>query len=447
MGASDDEGFVVVDAHGPNIRPSARRAPTRKSARKKLPAIPKASSPQEPTNDTLGLNHAHPSRRAPSTSPVKRKRSTSSAARSPARSSSPCEIDELDEGASRRYKKPAASSSSPKDVSAANSSPAKRKSKAADKEAKPKKPSKAALERAKLEEIRKDKHFKKLDDAAIKRIAKAHHERLYLIHRYRDGVQLKEAFDVCGSKGNVYKILIDRNVSCSCMDFKLRRQVCKHLLFVYIKVLRLASNLPVYSDIRLTQDQVQQVFDESLSDPVAQALAKPELRDAWKKAVGYKSDDSETASDSSASGSNDAPVGKRLIPEEGDVCGVCYEDLEPGSVEGLEFCLKSCGRPIHTDCLETWFKTRGFARTCIWCRGKWHDAYEEQTHCKKDNGYGIGIGRRGAVVDSSGRQLNLAAAVGRDEDVMDVADAADPEVHDPDTLPDAAEANEPNGWD
>ncbi len=131
-----------------------------------------------------------------------------------------------------------------------------------------------------------------------------------------------------------------------------------------------------------------------------------------ESAVGYKPTDAELAS-----GSNGVLVaeeeGKKLIPGEGDVCGVCYEDLEIGSTEGLEFCLKSCGRPIHTDCLQTWFNSRGYAKTCIWCRAPWHDPNKVEKPDLREDGYGIGLGRRGAVVDSStGRQLNLAEAAG-----------------------------------
>lgn len=337
--------------------------------------------------DAVGLNSNHPSRRTV-TGPIKRKRSTSSASRS----NDSDERDELEEGPSRKYKRPAAKRS--------GSSKAKAQAKEKD-AAKPKKISMAQRQRDKLEQLRKDRHFRRLDDDALKRIMKVSLERMYLIHRFRSPGYMREEFHVSGSVGNVYNVVLDRQVSCSCMDFSLRRKVCKHLLFVYIKVLRLKGHLPVYTQVRLSADEVAQVFDEALENPVAQALAKPELRKAWETAVGYKPTEDELAA--GASEESNVPAGKRRLPEEGDVCGVCYEDLEPGSTEGLEFCVESCGRPIHSDCLETWFTTRGYDHTCIWCRAKWHDSVP-----KKPNGYGIGTGRRGAVVDAAtGRQLNL----------------------------------------
>lgn len=420
MSSLNEDGFEVVAVSSAGIKRSVKAA-IRKSTRTKLPSITKTASPTE-TVEALGLNADHPSKRNVRGS-IKRKRSASTASQSERNDfSSADERDELAEGPSRKYKKPA--------VKASRASPAKdkptKKGKATEKkEPKPKKITKAGMERQKVEELRSDKHFGKLDDAAIKRIAKVSIERMYLIHRFRDGQQLKEEFDISGSKGNVYKVTLDRQTKCSCMDFCMRRQVCKHLLFVYIKVLRLEGHLPVFSRVRLSEDELEQVFEEALENPVAHAMAHPELRKAWATAVGYELEEDEA----SGSDQHTLPPGKRMIPEEGDVCGVCYEDLEAGSIEGLEFCLQSCGRPIHTDCLETWFSTRGYDRTCIWCRARWHDRLDR----KKANGYGVGLSTRGAVVDAWGKQLNLAAVAGLNNPV--VPEPAEPG---PGAIPEAA---------
>lgn len=414
--ASSDDDFEVVDAKGPTIRPS--RSTARKATRGKLPAIPRrplVTIPGDtpPTPETSGSDSPLANRNIR----PKRKRSSS------AQSSTPEEYDELDEASKRRYKKPAGRKSS-----AEGASPTKGKAKADKKEAKPKKVSKAAIKRAKLEEIRNDRHFGKLEEAAIVRIANVQLDRMYLIRRFRRDQQLREEFDIFGSTGNVYKVVVARQVECTCMDFKIRRQVCKHLLFVYIKVLQLGGHLPIYSSLRnLSNDVLEQIFEEARPNPVAEVHAAKGIRQAWETSVGYEP----SASNSSQDRTVDSSEGKRLIPGEGDVCGVCYEDLEPGSTEGLEFCLKSCGRPIHTDCLETWFNSRGFNRTCIWCRARWHDATAStQQKDPREDGYGIGVGRRGWVVDrATGRLLNLAAAA-LDEEVEETfaaaaADAAD----------------------
>lgn len=286
----------------------------------------------------------------------------------------------------------------------------------AAKEAKPKKLSKAAKERAKLEELRNDPHFGKLDEDSIKRISKAYLERLYLIHRFRNVGLLKEEFDVCGSKGNIYKATLANTVRCTCIDFSIRRRACKHLLFVFLRVLRIPGHLPVYTTTDLTNADLEQIFSEAQDDPVAEALATPDLRKAWETAVGYKPDAETDSSTASQASNNNRKQGKRLIPE-GDLCGVCYEDFEPGQEDSLEYCLRSCGRALHRDCLETWARSvsRGPV-TCIWCRAEWYEPRGGQGSADPSvytNGYGIGVGSRGTVVDANtGRQLNLAAAAG-----------------------------------
>ncbi len=273
-----DAEFEVVDARGPGVKRRVAARPTRKSTRTKLPSIPKVPSPDATevagTSSSAAIDVDVDVDPPEASKPAKRKRSTRSTTRSPSHGHDDLEYDELEEGSKRKYKKPAAKRASPK----------KGKVAAKPKEPKPKKISKAAMERAKLEELHNDEHFGKLDDATIKRIAKAHLERMYLIHRFRNPQRLREEFDVCGSKGNVYKVVVTApRVECTCMDFHLRRQVCKHLLFVYIKVLRLPGYLPVYSGIRLSNADIEDVFEEALHDPVAEALANPVLRKAWSR--------------------------------------------------------------------------------------------------------------------------------------------------------------------
>jgi hypothetical protein len=43
-------------------------------------------------------------------------------------------------------------------------------------------------------------------------------------------------FSILGSTGNVYEVRVEQVPSCSCPDFHKRRELCKHLIFVYLKV-------------------------------------------------------------------------------------------------------------------------------------------------------------------------------------------------------------------
>jgi len=69
------------------------------------------------------------------------------------------------------------------------------------------------------------------------RISRALSQRLYLVHRKETSVKgsLQHEFAVLGSTGNVYQVRISKHPFCSCPDHS-KGNVCKHILFVFLKV-------------------------------------------------------------------------------------------------------------------------------------------------------------------------------------------------------------------
>ena len=152
------------------------------------------------------------------------------------------------------------------------------------------------------------------------RIVRVLCQRMYLINRYRSEGRPSEDFDVYGSGGNVYKVTVGPATKCSCMDWRIRRGLCKHLIFVLLKVLSIGMSSPILLNNSLTAEQVEDLFESARPNPVdADAMAPTEVREAWEMSVGLRS----------ASGSKDRdqaePEGKRLLPVEGDCCPICYE--------------------------------------------------------------------------------------------------------------------------
>ncbi|PWZ00764.1 hypothetical protein BCV70DRAFT_200025 [Testicularia cyperi] len=287
---------------------------------------------------------------------------------------------------------------------------------------KPRKLSRAAQEQIKMEEFKADPNFRRLDDSQIRRLARVFLDRMYLVHRQKSTIMPnQEEFQVFGSRGNIYRVTVDYECKCTCIDFVKNKSPCKHMLFVYYKVLRLPSSSPAYMFTTLGTAQLVQIFAEALADPVAEAVASKGVRKAWEEAIGYQG--GEEASTSATTIETAKRPGKRILPEAGDLCGVCFEDLPKGSEENLEFCLESCGRPIHTDCLQMWFQNRStdaygraMEKTCIWCRAPWPESKTEDRDRSSGfydeyRGYGRGPDQRGVVRDQrTGLQLNLAAA-------------------------------------
>jgi SWIM zinc finger len=69
-------------------------------------------------------------------------------------------------------------------------------------------------------------------------------QRMFLIERSgRTDNALEEDFSVLGSTGNVYVVKIARVPTCTCPDFEKHQVACKHVLFVFLKVLKVREPL------------------------------------------------------------------------------------------------------------------------------------------------------------------------------------------------------------
>ena len=107
-------------------------------------------------------------------------------------------------------------------------------------------------------------------------------ERLYLIER-RDAsvtspsglVTLKVVFSVLGSTGNVYEAVICRQPSCTCTDFRERNQICKHLLFIYVKVLRVSRDSHIPVQRALLRSELSEILTPAQQQPTANSNHHP----------------------------------------------------------------------------------------------------------------------------------------------------------------------------
>jgi hypothetical protein len=68
------------------------------------------------------------------------------------------------------------------------------------------------------------------------RLDRAISQPMFLIDRERklnsDGTHEVEKFDMAGSTGNIYEVMIDKKPKCTCMDARIRGNQCKHIIYV-----------------------------------------------------------------------------------------------------------------------------------------------------------------------------------------------------------------------
>ena len=226
-------------------------------------------------------------------------------------------------------------------------------------------PPKKASRKSKKAEEKRLKRFRSKCPAAIQqRIDRAVTQRMYLVER-GDVENHKCKFVVLGSTGNVYNVSISHVASCSCPDH-LKGNLCKHILFVLLKVMGLPrdSNL-IYQAAWLTSE---------LDDMFAQSEArrgggKPSLR--TKGLSMY----AKVKSGEDLVDHKTMLLTARQVVEQDSNCPICFESLVQCK-ERLTYCRAQCGANFHAKCIEHWIasqSSRSASTTCPNCRQPWEN--------------------------------------------------------------------------
>ncbi|KIJ23990.1 hypothetical protein M422DRAFT_39338 [Sphaerobolus stellatus SS14] len=216
-------------------------------------------------------------------------------------------------------------------------------------------------------------------------------QRFFMIERKREDGELREEFKVLGSTGNVYTVLIDNVPSCNCPD-AMKGNHCKHILFIFLKVLSVPLHSHTYYQKALLSTELETIFANAREAP--NALTNGRIKAAYAKVTG-RDKEAKELEDKAA----EAEKNKKRIPEEGDDCPICYEEIHGTDIKTLTFC-EECGNGLHQECFRQWaMKTK--PATCVFCRAEW----------KQASAAVAGSSTAGAVVGEDG-YLNLASVAG-----------------------------------
>ncbi|KAJ0124022.1 SWIM zinc finger protein [Diaporthe amygdali] len=209
---------------------------------------------------------------------------------------------------------------------------------------KPKKPKKASIAAPAAE--KRLRRFRPSAPSSFHAVyERATSQRFFLLSRTRCGTPdcPEELFELTGSTGNVYRVHIQKQPTCSCPHASAGNQ-CKHIVWALKSVLRAPYAL---------------VFQL--------ALLSTELRDIFANAPA-------PADESGAGPDKD----KNRKPVDGD-CPICFEEMQSGDgKEPLVWCRAACGQNIHRQCFEMWAATKKTGNgtgtsgvPCPYCRSAW----------------------------------------------------------------------------
>ncbi|KAI8372797.1 uncharacterized protein BYT42DRAFT_46309 [Radiomyces spectabilis] len=159
---------------------------------------------------------------------------------------------------------------------------------------------------------------------------------------------------VLGSTGNLYTIDISHKIKCNCRDFIYRRNHCKHILMVLLKVFHLPAASPAFRSLNLSPELLQDMFSKAMPDPGV--LVDEHIQKAIKAKL-YHVEPSDGGS-----------VQRR--PLDTSDCPICFEEFEEKQLAKILFC-KTCGNNVHEVCFVAWKKSRGSQVTCVYCRSEW----------------------------------------------------------------------------
>ncbi|XXQ31508.1 SWIM-type domain-containing protein [Plasmodiophora brassicae] len=195
-------------------------------------------------------------------------------------------------------------------------------------------------------------------------------DRLYLVGRRDTDADLAEGsltFIVLGTTGNVYYPTLSRipnKTACTCIDQRCRKGLCKHLLFILIRVLKVRSDHPVVArgDARISASELESIYAESRGTS-CEAMAPSAVCNAFVAITGNDLSDN--------TGAELADVERRPL-EQGDECPICFEAIAED--DELDFCRASCRRSVHVECFTRWAaqrRQRGEPVSCVYCRAAW----------------------------------------------------------------------------
>ena len=199
-------------------------------------------------------------------------------------------------------------------------------------------------------------------------MAEAQGARFFLLHEMGP-----TSFTIKGNDSpKKFKVMVGHRQMCNCPSYATRpSELCVHIFFVMLKVLRVPDDSPLLWQRSLIDSEVEQIIRRQF---------------AQKRG-------------SAASVSTSAPLNgrgkgsqKRQVRKEVDescVCPICQEGMRDD--EKLTFCSVSCGNNIHLQCMLEWGQHRVSIHepvTCPFCRESWGSGALSQLQRDVEKGAG-----------------------------------------------------------
>lgn len=151
------------------------------------------------------------------------------------------------------------------------------------------------------------------------------------------------------------KVIISYKPQCSCKVFEQSGKICKHLLFIYLRILKVDTNDEILTKLVLEEEELTEVLRKLKTVVKAVKNYKP----SFKKSFGTRS---------TSQNSNSVEVIRENWADK--VCGLCFEFLN--SNNSMVWCRVKCGKNMHRSCYDRWCEyEKSEEKQCPYCFSVW----------------------------------------------------------------------------
>ena len=235
-------------------------------------------------------------------------------------------------------------------------------------------------------DVRRQLRFAGADPTRLERAMK---HRLYLVERMSPF-----DFHILGDTGSDYLVSLTSHPECTCPDHKNRRELCKHILFVLVRVL----GLPEETVLReIAHETIIDACSENMAGAGGMERDTGGRSRVGEGALGEGNDedgdmlriDEHEALAALNTSAIQAPLPrsihaktaahvspKPIEPE--DECPICCNAMLRAP---LVFCANGCGKHLHEACIQTLLafnKNAERATKCPLCRASWRPGHPQR---------------------------------------------------------------------
>lgn len=173
---------------------------------------------------------------------------------------------------------------------------------------------------------------------------RAFNEPIYLLNMKKSESEYEKIFNVVGTSGKIYVVTIGENLNCTCPDCTIRNNLCKHIYFIMLRVMK-------------------------VKDVTKRKINKETLLTYFDKMPKFLSDDLKY--DKQTKHNYNIHIKEEVTQKLDDICPICLTDICDEPLSSLCYCKYGCGKSVHKECFDVWTKSGINSGVCIFCRAKW----------------------------------------------------------------------------